>query len=335
MKRPPPFRDAEPMRQTLRDFLRQNSVPEGLGDVLSRMADTCAGISRAVAAGAILDQLGSAGTGNVQQEEQKQLDVITNDMLLDTYSATPWVAGVASEEMETFVASSTPPNDGAFLVLFDPLDGSSNIDVNVSVGTIFSVLPSPATGRALTEADFLQPGRNQRAAGYVVYGPQTTMVLTVGNGVHGFTLDPASGAWLLTHSGMTIPRATKEFAINMSNMRHWAAPIRAYIEDCLAGETGPRGKNFNMRWIASMVADVHRILVRGGVFMYPADARDPSKPGKLRLMYEGNPMALLVEQAGGRATDVNGDILDIVPTGLHQRIAVVLGSAEEVERVSA
>jgi len=323
------------MRLTLTDYLAKHSASEGLTEVIARMAETCAVISRAVAAGAIADQLGSAGQENVQQEEQKQLDVITNDLLLDAYAATPWVAGVASEEMETFVASSVTPNDGAFLVLFDPLDGSSNVDVNVSVGTIFSVLPSPTAGRALVETDFLQPGRAQVASGYALYGPQTMLVLTLGHGVAGFTLDPASGAWWLTHDAMTIPTATKEFAINMSNMRHWAPPIRGYIEDCLAGETGPRGKNYNMRWIASMVADVHRILVRGGVFLYPADARDPSKPGKLRLMYEGAPMALLVEQAGGRATDVTTDILDIVPTGLHQRIAVVLGSAEEVERVLA
>jgi fructose-1,6-bisphosphatase I len=218
-------------------------------------------------------------------------------------------------------------------VTFDPLDGSSNIDVNVSVGTIFSVLPAPA-GHAPTEADFLQPGRNQVAAGYAVYGPQTMLVLTLAQGVRAFTLS-ADGRWLLTHDTLSIPADTAEFAINMSNQRHWAEPMRRYIDGCLAGKDGPRGKNFNMRWIASMVADVHRILMRGGVFMYPWDAREPGKPGKLRLMYEANPMGLVVERAGGKVTDGVANILDIQPTKLHQRVPVVLGSANEVEVVRA
>ena len=215
----------------------------------------------------------------------------------------------------------------------DPLDGSSNIDVNVSVGTIFSVLPAPA-GHAPTEADFLQPGRNQVAAGYAVYGPQTMLVVTLASGVNAFTLD-ADGRWLLTHPDLSIKADTAEFAINMSNQRHWAAPMRRYIDGCLAGKDGPRGKNFNMRWIASMVADVHRIMMRGGIFMYPWDAREPGKPGKLRLMYEANPMGLVVERAGGAATDGVERILDIQPTKLHQRVPVVLGSANEVEVVRA
>ncbi len=272
--------------------------------------------------------LGAAGSTNVQDEEQKKLDVITNDMLSDALKACAAVAGLASEELEEVEPTGRV---GGYLVTFDPLDGSSNIDVNVSVGTIFSVLPAP-TGHAPTEADFLLSGRNQVAAGYAVYGPQTMLVLTLSGGVDGFTLS-ADGQWLLTHPNLAIKADTAEFAINMSNQRHWAPPVRRYIDGCLAGKDGPRGKNFNMRWVASMVADVHRILMRGGIFLYPWDAREPAKPGKLRLMYEANPMSLLIERAGGKSIEGVTDILDIQPTKLHQRVPVVLGSANEVEEV--
>jgi fructose-1,6-bisphosphatase I len=220
------------------------------------------------------------------------------------------------------------------MLLFDPLDGSSNIDVNVSIGTIFSVLKAPEGMGEPTEEAFLQPGTAQVAAGYAVYGPQTMLVLTTGDGVHCFTLDREQGSWVLTQSDIQIPAATKEFAINMSNKRHWQPPVQRYIDEMLEGSTGPRGKDFNMRWIASMVADVHRILNRGGVFMYPADMRDPAQPGKLRLMYEANPMAMIVEQAGGAATDGAKRIMDIQPHKLHQRVPVFLGSKEEVEIVT-
>jgi fructose-1,6-bisphosphatase I len=221
------------------------------------------------------------------------------------------------------------------MLLFDPLDGSSNIDVNVSIGTIFSVLKAPEGMGAPTEADFMQPGSMQVAAGYAVYGPQTMLVLTTGNGVNCFTLDREMGSWVLTQRNMMIPESTQEFAINMSNARHWHPPVKRYVDELLAGATGPRGKDFNMRWVAAMVSDVHRILNRGGVFMYPADLRDTSMPGKLRLMYEANPMAMLVEQAGGAATDGVGRILDIQPHKLHQRVPVFLGSKSEVERVTS
>jgi fructose-1,6-bisphosphatase I len=224
---------------------------------------------------------------------------------------------------------------GEYLLLFDPLDGSSNIDVNVSIGTIFSVLRKQDAQRGVSEEDFLQPGNQQAAAGYCVYGPQTTLVLTVGDGVTMFTLDRETGSWVLTAENVQIAEDTKEFAINMSNMRHWAPPVKRYIDECLAGKEGPRGKDFNMRWVASMVADVHRILSRGGVFLYPWDKREPNKPGKLRLMYEANPMAFLVEQAGGQATNGHQRILDIVPTKLHERVSVILGSKNEVQRVTA
>ena len=300
-------------------------------DVVAVIAQACVQISRVVASGAISGSLGAAGQINVQDEEQKKLDIITNDILREALKACPAVAGLASEELEEI---ETTGREGGFLVTFDPLDGSSNIDVNVSVGTIFSILPAPAAG-VPTEADFLLPGRRQVAAGYVVYGPQTMLVLTLADGVAGFTLD-ADGAWRLTHPDIAIPADTAEFAINMSNQRHWAAPVRAYIDGCLAGKDGPRGKNFNMRWVASMVADVHRIAMRGGVFMYPWDAREPDKPGKLRLLYEANPMSLIVERAGGKSTlDGVTPILDVQPTRLHQRVPVVLGSANEVDRVGA
>ncbi len=299
-----------------------------LKDVVQTIAATCAQISRVVASGALSGSLGAAGSTNVQDEEQKKLDVITNDMLSDALKGCAAVAGLASEELEEVEPTGRV---GGYLVTFDPLDGSSNIDVNVSVGTIFSVLSAPAD-HAPTEADFMQSGRSQVAAGYAVYGPQTMLVLTLSGGVDGFTLS-ADGQWLLTHPNLAIKADTAEFAINMSNQRHWAPPVRRYIDGCLAGKDGPRGKNFNMRWVASMVADVHRILMRGGIFMYPWDAREPEKPGKLRLMYEANPMSLLVERAGGKSTEGLTDILDLQPTKLHQRVPVVLGSANEVEAV--
>jgi fructose-1,6-bisphosphatase I len=264
---------------------------------------------------------------------QKTLDVVSNDLLVKCAEQSGQVAAVASEELEDIVGFAGADR-GRHLLLFDPLDGSSNIDVNVSIGTIFSVLPAPRD-RAPTAADFLQSGRAQQAAGYAVYGPQTVLVLSLGEGVAGFTLDPRDGTWRLTQPAFAIPEQTREFAINMSNQRHWAEPVRRYIDACLAGKDGPRAKDFNMRWVASMVAEVHRILTRGGVFLYPWDAREPERAGKLRLMYEANPMALLVEQAGGAASDGTQPILDVAPQALHQRIGVVLGSKEEVELVVA
>ncbi len=266
---------------------------------------------------------------------QKKLDVISNEILLEANEWGGQLAAMASEEMETIHKIPNRYPKGEYLLLFDPLDGSSNIDVNVSIGTIFSILKAPenATGREITEEDFLQPGSKQVAAGYALYGPQTLLVLTIGNGVVVFTLDRELGSWLLTQENVRIPEDTKEFSINMSNSRHWDQPIQHYIQDCLAGSTGPRGKDFNMRWVASMVAEVHRILQRGGIFLYPWDKRDPSKPGKLRLMYEANPMSMLIEQAGGAAVDTVNRILDIQPSQIHQRVSVILGSKNEVETV--
>ncbi|CAJ92141.1 class 1 fructose-bisphosphatase [Cupriavidus necator] len=321
-------------RYLVEEQRKHNTIQPELRLLIEVVARACKAISNAVSKGALAGVLGSAGTGNVQGETQQKLDVIANEVLLDANEWGGHLAAMASEEMESFYEIPNRYPKGEYLLMFDPLDGSSNIDVNVSIGTIFSVLHMPKPGQTVTEADFMQPGTHQVAAGYAVYGPQTTLVLTVGNGVHMFTLDREAGSFVLTHSNVTIPDDTKEFAINMSNMRHWAPPVRRYIDECLAGEEGPRGKNFNMRWVASMVADVHRILTRGGVFMYPWDKREPEKPGKLRLMYEANPMAMLVEQAGGAATNGHQRIMDVQPEKLHQRVSVILGSKNEVERVT-
>ena len=311
-----------------------NSIPAELRLLIEVLARACKTISHSVGKGALGDVLGTAESENVQGEIQKKLDIICNEILLQANEWGGHLAAMASEEMETIHPIPNRYPMGEYMLLFDPLDGSSNIDVNVSIGTIFSVLKAPDGMATPTEEDFLQPGTKQVAAGYAVYGPQTVLVLTTGNGVHGFTLDREMGSWVMTQRNIQIPVDTAEYAINASNSRHWYAPVTRYITELEAGKTGPREKNFNMRWIASMVADVHRILNRGGIFMYPADQREPDKPGKLRLMYEANPMALLVEQAGGAATDGKQRILDIQPTKLHQRVAVFLGSRNEVERVT-
>ena len=281
------------------------------------------------------DVLGTAGSENVQGEVQKKLDIIANDVLIEANEWGGHLAAMASEEMDTIHVVPNRYPQGEYLLMFDPLDGSSNIDVNVSIGTIFSVLKKTDASKGVSEDDFLQPGTAQVAAGYCVYGPQTTLVLTVGDGVVMFTLDREQGSFVLTQEDVRIPDDTKEFAINMSNMRHWDEPVKRYIDECLQGEEGPRGKNFNMRWIASMVADVHRIMTRGGVFMYPWDKREPHKPGKLRLMYEANPMSWLIEQAGGAATNGRQRILEVQPTQLHERVSVVLGSKNEVNRITS
>lgn len=311
-----------------------NSIPAELRLLIEVVARACKTISHAVGKGALGEVLGSAESENIQGEVQKKLDILSNEILLEANEWGGHLAAMASEEMETIHPIPNRYPMGEYMLLFDPLDGSSNIDVNVSIGTIFSVLKAPDGMVTPSEADFLQPGSKQVAAGYAVYGPQTVLVLTTGNGVNCFTLDREMGSWVLTHRNMQIPAETKEFAINASNERHWYPPVTRYIEEMLAGKNGPRGKDFNMRWIASMVADVHRILNRGGIFMYPADMRDPAMPGKLRLMYEANPMALIVEQAGGAATNGQQRILDIQPEKLHQRVPVFLGSKSEVEIVT-
>jgi fructose-1,6-bisphosphatase I len=307
-------------------------IPAQLRLLIEVVARACKRIAINVNKGALGDVLGTAGSENVQGEVQKKLDVIANEVLIEANEWGGHLAGMASEEMDDMLAVPNRYPQGEYLLLFDPLDGSSNIDINVSIGTIFSVLKHQ--GGDVTNESFLQPGTAQVCAGYCVYGPQTTLVLTVGQGVVMFTLDREQGSWVMTEDNVRIPEDTKEFAINMSNMRHWAAPMKRYIDECLAGKEGPRGKDFNMRWVAAMVADVHRIMTRGGIFMYPWDKREPNKPGKLRLMYEANPMSFLVEQAGGVATNGTQRIMEIQPTQLHERVSVMLGSKNEVELVT-
>ncbi len=332
-------------RSTLTQFLieERRRFPQASGDFNALILDValaCKAIARSVAFGALGDMLGNHGGGesiNVQGETQKKLDVISNDMFIRANEWGGHLAGMASEEMEQPYPIPGEYPRGKYLLVFDPLDGSSNIDVNVSVGSIFSVLRAPQAvvdeDRALTVDDFLQPGTQQVAAGYALYGPTTMFVLTVGSGVHGFTLDPNLGEFKLTHPHIRIPVDTHEFAINASNSRFWEAPVKRYVDECLAGKTGPRGKDFNMRWIASMVAEAHRILMRGGVFLYPRDTKDASKSGRLRLLYEANPVGMLMEQAGGRASTGRKPVLGVQPTELHQRIGLVFGSKSEVERI--
>lgn len=310
-------------------------IPSQLRLLLEVVARACKSISQAVNKGALGGVLGTAGSENVQGEVQKKLDIIANEVLIEANEWGGHLAAMASEEMDSIYVVPHRYPQGEYLLLFDPLDGSSNIDINASIGTIFSVLKKPEGHTGVEEKDFLQPGNKQVAAGYCIYGSQTTLVLTVGDGVAMFTLDREQGSFFLIEEDVKIPADTKEFAINMSNMRHWDAPVKRYIDECLQGQEGPLGKDFNMRWIASMVGDVHRILCRGGIFMYPWDKREPEKAGKLRLLYEANPMSWLIEQAGGASTNGKQRILDLQPTKLHERVSVMLGSKNEVERVTS
>ncbi|MGA0588260.1 class 1 fructose-bisphosphatase [Dyella sp. KRB-257] len=328
-------------RITLTQYLieQRRRFPTASGELNALILDVsiaCKAIARTVALGA-LAETPAGGAINVQGEEQKPLDIASNAMLIRQTEWSGHLAGMASEEMdEPYQIPASYPR-GKYLLVFDPLDGSSNIDVNVSVGSIFSILRAPQeaidSGRDVVEADFLQPGATQVAAGYALYGPTTMLVLTVGNGVAGFTLDLNVGEFKLTHADMRIPEDTHEFAINSSNSRFWEAPVKRYVDECLAGKTGIRGKDFNMRWIASMVAEAHRILMRGGVFLYPRDSKDPAKAGRLRLLYEANPIGMVMEQAGGRASTGRQPVLALTPESLHQRIGLVFGSRREVERI--
>jgi fructose-1,6-bisphosphatase I len=322
---------------TLTQFIieQQRGLPDASGTftlLLSNIVTACKQISHRVNRGALIGVLGSAESENVQGEVQKKLDIITHDIMVKALDWGGQLGGMASEEISDPIKISKQYPKGKYLVLFDPLDGSSNIDINLTVGTIFSILRCREGVEPETE-DFLRKGREQVCAGFVLYGPSTMLVLTTGNGVNGFTLDQDIGEFILTHCNMRIPEDNSEFAINMSNQRFWEPPVKRYIDECVAGEDGVRGKNFNMRWVASLVAEVYRILTRGGVFLYPYDLRDPSRPGKLRLMYEANPMAFIIEQAGGACSTGREAILDVKPSSIHQRVPLVLGSKNEVERI--
>ena len=311
-----------------------NNIPNDLRLLLEVVSRACKLISRSIAKGALGEVLGSADSENVQGEAQKKLDVLSNEILLEANEWGGHLAGMASEEMETIYEIPNRFPQGEYLLVFDPLDGSSNIDINSPVGTIFSVLKKVDHDHSVDEDDFLQPGRDQVAAGYAIYGSQTLMVLTTGHGTHCFTLDPELGSWILTHENMQIQKAAAEFAINTSNERFWYPPVQRYVKELQAGDTGPLGKHYNMRWVAAMAADIHRILTRGGIFMYPGDQRTGKNSGHIRLLYEASPMAMIVEQAGGLATNGVDNILDMQPESLHQRVPVFLGSAEEVERIT-
>lgn len=323
---------------TITQFIieEQRRIPGATGEftlLLNDIVTATKVIANAVNKGALAGVLGGAGTENVQGEDQKKLDVISNDVMIESTNWSGHLAAMASEEMDEILPIPAQYPKGKYLLLFDPLDGSSNIDVNISVGTIFSILKAPEGKKEVTTEDFLQPGTKQVCAGYALYGPSTMLVITSGHGVNGFTLDRDVGEYYLTHPHIQIPADTKEFAINASNQRFWEKPVQRYVDECLKGKEGGRGKDFNMRWVASMVAEVHRILTRGGIFMYPIDSKTKDKGGKLRLMYEANPMSFIVEQAGGLSSTGRERIMDMQPNGLHQRVPVILGSRNEVEKV--
>lgn len=319
--------------RTLDDYTRDLDAP--IRALLAAIGEAAVEIGGQLERGALTGTLGSAGVHNVQDEEQKTLDLVSNDILIRATTGTGQLAGYASEELEDFGIPPAGLAGGEHLLVFDPLDGSSNIDVNLTVGTIFSILRTPRPGEKPVLTDFLQPGTNQVCAGFALYGPSTMLVLTTGKGVDGFTLDRASGRFVLTHPQLRVPPEAVEFAINASNERFWELPVRRYIHECLAGAAGPRRRDTNMRWVASLVADTFRILTRGGVYLYPFDTRQPQRDGRLRLLYEGNPIAFLIEQAGGVAGTGRERILDVQPTGLHQRIPLIFGSAGEVDRITA
>ena len=324
--------------KTLTRFLieeqrRFNNATGGFTALVNDVRLACKRIARVIGKGALSDALGTAGTTNIQGETQMKLDVLANDIFVRTNEWGGQLMGMLSEEMDDPYPIPAEYPRGKYLLLFDPLDGSSNIDVNVSVGSIFSVLRCPEGVSEPTERDFLQPGTQQVCAGYAIYGPSTMLVLTTGRGVNGFTLDREIGEFMLTHPDITLEPDTAEFAINASNSRHWEPAIKRYVNECLAGQAGPRGRDFNMRWIASLVAETHRILMRGGVFMYPRDRKDSSRNGRLRLLYEANPIGFLIEQAGGRASTGHQPILEVQPQAAHERIGFVFGARNEVERI--
>ena len=317
-----------------KEHANRDKEPTGeFSGLLNAVATAVKVIANQVGKGALADGAGQAGTVNVQGDAQKNLDVISNAVMIGETEWTGHLAGMVSEEMPGVRAIPAAYRRGKYLLVFDPLDGSGNLDVNITVGTIFSILRSPRPGAEPQTADFLQPGTEQVCAGFALYGPATMLVLTTGDGVDGFTLDRDIGAFILTHPRMRVPEETTEFAINSSNERHWEPPVRRYVQECLAGKSGPRGKDFNMRWIASLVAEAFRILTRGGVFLYPANSKQPGRTGRLRLLYEASPVAFLIEQAGGLASTGRERVMELPPGGLHQRVPFIFGSRREVERI--
>lgn len=331
---------AAPPEQTLTEFIidEQRKFPHATGGFTALVNDlrlACKRIGNVVGKGPLLDLVGKSGTINVHGEAQAKLDILADEIFFGTHVRSGTLAAMLSEECEEIRRIPAEYPRGRYLLAFDPLDGSSNIDVNVSVGSIFSVLPDPDEHAEVGPEAFLQPGRRQVCAGYAIYGPTTMLVLSLGHGVHGFTLDREIGEFMLTHPNMRIPEEASEFAINASNSRFWEPAVTRYVDECLAGSSGPRGRDFNMRWVASLVAEAHRILLRGGVFLYPRDDRASARSGKLRLLYEANPIGFLIEQAGGRASSGDGPILEVQPESIHQRTAFIFGSPAEVERIES
>ena len=319
------------MEATLTEYLiaEQRKSPLATGGFTALVNDVrlaCKKISYLVGKGALAGMRGEAGSRNSQGEAQMALDVRADEIFRRTNEWGGTLAAMLSEEGEA--PYPIPPHypKGSYLLAYDPLDGSSNIAANAPVGSIFSVLRA-------SDQEFLQPGAQQVCAGYAIYGPTTMLVLTLGRGTHGFTLDREIGEFILTHPDLRIPEETSEFAINTSNSRFWEPAVKRYVDECLAGKSGPRGRDFNMRWIASLVAEAHRILMRGGVFLYPRDARDATRNGRLRLLYEANPIAMVIEQAGGRASTGIGRVLDLEPRALHERVGLIFGSQSEVGRL--
>ncbi len=323
-------------RKTLGEYLaayRNSSVAEDLAALVEDVAGACRNIASCAAGGALGDVLGAAGSDNVQGEAQQKLDTLASNIFLRANEKQGHLAGMVSDDMEVPFAIPAQYLKGRYLLIFDPLDGSSNVDVNASIGSIFSILRAPAAEIDALSAGFLQPGSRQACAGYAIYGPSTMLVLTFGDGVYGFTLEPGFGEFVLTHPKITMPRAASEFAIDASDSRFWEPPVRRYVDECLSGEAGPRHKDFSMRWVGSLVAEAHRILMRGGVFLCPRDTKEPKKAGRLRLLHEANPIALIIEQAGGGASTGRERILDMMPDGFHQRVPVIFGGREEVELI--
>lgn len=324
------------MQKSLETFLseklNQTEEKKRLAIVIKAIAESVKQVAIMVGTAPLAGQLGKLNNQNVQGEQQAKLDLLTNDCFVANLEACEAIAGLVSEELDEAILLSRDTSRPNYLAVFDPLDGSSNIEVNVAVGSIFSVLKVPS-GRATQVADFLVKGTEQVLAGYAIYGPSTLLVFTFGEGVQVFTLDRDKQEFILTQENMHVPEDTQEFAINASNARFWEPPIQQYVDECQAGTTGVRGKDFNMRWIASMVADVHRILMRGGVYLYPKDNKMPLKAGRLRLLYELNPMSWIIEQAGGKSSTGRERVLEIMPTEIHQRAPIIIGSKKEVERV--
>lgn len=324
------------MQKNLNEFLseklNQTEAQLRLRMVINAIVSSVKQVAEMVESAPLAGQLGKLDNENVQGEQQATLDLLTNDCFVKNLQACEAVAGMVSEELDEAILLAKDTAKPNYLAVFDPLDGSSNIEVNVAVGSIFSVLKAPKN-RVTQAADFLQKGTQQVLAGYAVYGPSTILVFTFGEGVHCFTLNRANNEFVLTLASMRVAEDTQEFAINASNARFWESPIVQYVAECQAGTTGARAKDFNMRWIASMVADLHRILMRGGVYLYPKDNKLPLKAGRLRLLYELNPMSWIVEQAGGQSSTGRERVLELAPTEIHQRAPIIIGSKNEVERV--